>query len=81
MGKGYLIVADSGRLFRLEEHGKTWDWSVFDDGKFEPYELQMDVMQGSSHLQAPREGAHLIATFPGENRISQGRILEVYRKA
>ncbi len=80
MGKAYLIVADSGRLFRLHDHGSSWEWFVFDDGKFESYELQMDVMQGNSRLQAPKAGAHLMATFPGENKITQGRIVEVYKK-
>ena len=81
MGKGYLIVADTGRLFRIEERSSSWEWSVFDDGKFEPYELPMDIMHGGSRLHAPRSGAQLMATFPGDHKLSQGRILEVYRKA
>ncbi|MBI4149768.1 hypothetical protein HY488_00015 [Candidatus Woesearchaeota archaeon] len=79
MAKQYIVFADSGRLFKLEQHSSEWEWSVFDDGKFELYELQMDVMHGNSRLKEPKVGANLVATFPGENRLSQGRILEVYK--
>ncbi len=81
MAKRYVIHADTGRLFRLETHSDGWVWAVFDDGKFESYELPMDIVHGSSRLTEPKVGATLMATFPGENRIAQGKILEVYRKA
>jgi len=81
MGKTYIVVADSGRLFRLAQDSREWEWEVFDDGAFEPYELQMDIVYGNARLNAPKVGAQLIATFPGENRMSQGRIVEVFKRA
>ena len=65
----------------MEENSVGGEWFVFDDGRFEPYELPMDIVYGKSRVTTPRSGAQLVATFPGENKISQGRILEVYRKA
>lgn len=79
MAKRYVIFADSGRLFRLETGSSEWSWSVFDAGRFESYELPMEVVYGSSRLKEPKVGATLMATFPGENKLSQGKILEVYK--
>ncbi|GEM_PF-5202489 len=81
MANRFVIHADSGRLFRLEIHSDGWAWFVFDDGRFESYELPMDIVHGSSRLKEPKVGATLMATFPGENRIAQGKILEVYKRA
>ena len=78
MSKFYLIVADTGRIFRLD--ADTMLWTVFDDGTFEPYELPMDMVSAKSRISVPKQGALLIATFPGENRISQGKIVEVYKR-
>ncbi len=77
MGKRYIIYADSGRLFRMDDG--SGEWMVYDDGHFEPYELPMEMIYGRTRITSPKTGATLVATFPGENKLAQGKILEVYR--